>query len=87
MPEIPLEGFSYDSQKAVAMHDAFQATIGTARATGARTTDILAALGLSAALAIHESKIQRSPEAVARSLADFIVANARALGIGPRQGS
>ncbi len=80
MAEIPLEGFQVDTTKAQAMADAIEAVFRQADQAGPRTPDKLAALGIAAALVILRSKLQRSPEEVARKLADYIAAQVRAIG-------
>ncbi len=87
MPQIPLEGFQVDTVKAQAMADAIAATFAQADIAGPRTPDKLAALGIAAALVILRSKLQRSPEEVARKLADYIVAQVRAIGAAGTPGS
>jgi len=78
--DIPLEGFQLDTVKAQAMADAVDVVLKQADQAGPRPADKLAALGIVAALVILRSKMQRSPEDVARRLADYIVAQVRALG-------
>ncbi len=79
MPEIPLEGYAIDTQRAQAMADAIDVVFQQADRVGPRPSDKLAALGIAAALVILRSKLAADPAKVIASLTEYIIAQVAAL--------